>query len=215
MSNPSPSKGIIFTKPQPPEPSPSPSPSPSEQPSPSPSPNEAAGPSGPSPDPAAHLDDLIAERSSEAEVEAETVALGIDQAQRAGFVTVEQFHSTFCNSFALAHAITQLQSLAIVPGDPVTREATAAIYDSIADVPALHFLLRPGGKWAQRAMAIGTFAVPIGLGVSVELQARRAAPKGKPEPEAGNDNTVAANDNQGGENVVQFSAEGADMLRTP
>ena len=58
---------------------------------------------------------------------------------------------------------------------PSLPPAAAAVYDTIREMPSLHFLLRPGGKWMQRAFALGAFGVPVAIGCKIEAQAKRQA----------------------------------------
>ena len=59
-----------------------------------------------------------------------------------------------------------------------------AVYDTVIETPALHFLVAPGGKWFQRASVLLFFYAPIVGELRNERVQRgpsRPAPK-KPEP---------------------------------
>jgi hypothetical protein len=93
----------------------------------------------------------------------------------------EAFHALFCVGFNTASTITKLQSLAVNKDDDGCINCTRAIYDTIYDIPMLHFMLKPSGKWMERALAIGMFTVPMAMGVSQELAIRKA--QAKPQQE--------------------------------
>lgn len=76
-------------------------------------------------------------------------------------------------AFGAASMLTKLKALAWSKDDPAARGAFQALYDTCAEIPMLGFLLRPGGKWMGRAMAVGLFAVPLAQGVRAELAQRR------------------------------------------
>lgn len=46
-------------------------------------------------------------------------------------------------------------------GNIAAVNAFEVLYDCILDVPQLHWMLNPGGKWAQRGFALGMFFVPF------------------------------------------------------
>ncbi len=95
----------------------------------------------------------------------------------------EEFHSIFCVSFCTASHVTGLTSLAVDKSDGGAVACTRALYDTILEIPALHFLLSPNNKWFERAFAIGAFTIPMSAGVSAELKARKKSKK-KPTAEA-------------------------------
>lgn len=100
-------------------------------------------------------------------------------------ITKEQFVQSFTGAFRGAHKLTGLKSLDIPPQDEPGAQACAeAMYESILDIPMLHWILDPSGKWMGRAMAIGFFVVPMAGSVSRELAERRrpAARPGAPRP---------------------------------
>lgn len=136
------------------------------------------------PPPVEHLDAIAVE-----EPEGTAADMGEGSAAAPVVISRDDFHALFCGVFGMASAVTRLQSLAVNRDDPRARPCTEAIYDIAEEVPALRFLIEPGGVWMQRAVAIGAFAVPMGMGVAAELRARQAAgdkrrqtPKGNPPP---------------------------------
>lgn len=84
----------------------------------------------------------------------------------------DAFHRLFVGVFSVASVLTHLQSLKVSNDDGSARAASDALYETILDIPALHFLLEPQGKWAGRVMCIGMFAVPMAINVQAELAAR-------------------------------------------
>lgn len=111
-----------------------------------------------------HFDHLI-----EGAAQAEAAA----SAPPSSRISKDEFHKLFIGGFKAAHHITRLQSLN-VPDDGAAQAASAALYETIVDIPLLHFMLNPGGKWGQRIVAIGVFTVPIAIGVNAELADRRS-----------------------------------------
>jgi hypothetical protein len=101
----------------------------------------------------------------------------------AAMVGKEDFHKLFVFGFTAGHEFTKLQSLKIGAENEAARNCAHALYDTILDVPALHFMLQPQGKWFERIFAIGVFTVPLAASVRAELRARRA-PKGIPTTRA-------------------------------
>lgn len=93
-----------------------------------------------------------------------------------GLLSVEAFAGGLRHALTLAGHLTGLQALLTSPAAPTYPDAATAIYESIRAVPALHFLIRPGGLWLQRAAAVMVWVVPVGAGVRAELRARQAVP---------------------------------------
>lgn len=115
----------------------------------------------------------------------EAIATGDDPAGIAGegaapaeqFVTLDVFHATFCGMFNLVSGMSGLQSLHVEGDADTSRAASKAVYETACEVPALHFLVSPGGKWAERAFALFAFSAPMVMGVKAELAARRKPAK--------------------------------------
>lgn len=127
-----------------------------------------------------HFDDLIAaDTATEAAVQS--------GASHAPVLNAEDFHKVFCTAFNVGSAVTGLKSLEVAENDDKARACSLAVFETCQDIPALNFLLQPGGKWGVRIMAIAAFTLPMARGVSQELQARQsggesvaAGPKGNP-----------------------------------
>lgn len=93
-----------------------------------------------------------------------------------GLLSVEAFATGLKHALTLAGHLTGLQALLASPDAPTYPDAAAAIYATIREVPALHFLIRPGGLWLQRAAAVLVWVVPVAAGCRDELRARQAVP---------------------------------------
>lgn len=89
----------------------------------------------------------------------------------------ESFHGLFIGVFTVAEIATRLTSLHVEASDDKARAASDAIYETIYDIPALHFMLQPSGKWLGRIACIGMFVAPMSLNVSAELAARGGSKK--------------------------------------
>jgi hypothetical protein len=107
------------------------------------------------------------------------------------FLSPEAFQAGLEAAFSLGGHLAGLSTLLRAPADPTFPPASRALYDTIRDVPALHFLIKPGGVWIQRAATIGLFAVPVAIGVGQELRARRARPVNDPHRVAEPDDQAA------------------------
>ncbi len=122
-----------------------------------------------------HFDELIA---------SETKAEQAQQAQvaTAAMLGPNEFHAVFCVGFSTASHMTGLKSLEVNKDDAAAQNCTRALYETIQDIPLLHFLLQPQNKWFERAIAIGAFAVPMAAAVSAEIEERNAAPQEEQKP---------------------------------
>lgn len=132
----------------------------------------------PSIEPTDHFAHWITE--AEAEEQAASEQAQQEYYEQSNMIGREEFHALFCTAFCTGSYLTGLQSLMVDSSDGGAKACTSALYDTILDVPALHFLLMPQGKWLERVIAIGTFAVPMSLAVSAEMKAKRAAKGKKP-----------------------------------
>lgn len=114
-----------------------------------------------------HFDGLINDtRKTEQRIEVVT--------QQSNMIDKEGFHELFCGGFNVAHHMSGLKSLAVDKSDGKSIAASGALYDTIQDIPMLHFLLMPQGKWMERAVAIGMFTIPMAQNVAAELAQRHA-----------------------------------------
>ena len=93
----------------------------------------------------------------------------------------EGFQSLFVGSFEFAHHFTGYQSLKVAKADARAKNCADALYETILDVPQLHFLIKPQSKWYGRAAAIGMFTIPMAIAVRNEHFARRHAAAQAPQ----------------------------------
>ena len=105
-------------------------------------------------------------------------------------LTKDDFHSLFCGGFEAASLISGLQSLHVEENDGKARAASAALYDTIADIPALQWMLKPGGKVMQRALVMAVFFGGMARNVSAELQARSVKAPDDQGPNGGTNNGI-------------------------
>lgn len=115
-----------------------------------------------------HFDDLI---------QGEETAEHVEQVAQASstMMSKENFHTLFCGGFTAASHMTKLQSMAVDASDGGAIACTEALYDTILDIPALHFLLNPYNKWFERAIVIGSFTIPMAGAVGKEMKEKKAA----------------------------------------
>ncbi|WP_422020174.1 hypothetical protein [Pyruvatibacter mobilis] len=86
-----------------------------------------------------------------------------------------------------------LEALNIPETDQDAREASDALYDTIAEIPAMQWLLNPASKWMQRVIVIGSFAAPRIMAAMSEWEGRKADKPANPiqNVHAANDDDVA------------------------
>lgn len=97
-----------------------------------------------------------------------------------GMLGKDEFFKVFCMVFKVASIGANLKSMKVDPHDEAARAASDAVYETCAEIPALHFILQPQGRVMGRIVAIGMFVVPMAMNVQAEIAARQAARKGAP-----------------------------------
>jgi hypothetical protein len=107
----------------------------------------------------------------------------------------DAFYQVFRGMVALPNVLIglqgepPLQALQVDEANPSARAASDALYETIQDVPALHWLLAPESVWLKRALTIGAFVVPTAMAARAEYgerqAARRADRQGSEEPAQG------------------------------
>lgn len=107
-----------------------------------------------------HFDDLLKEE------------LGQGDETGIAVLSKDDFFRVFCGVFQAASLATGLKSMNVESSDDRACGASGAIYDTIQDVPSLRFLLSPQGKWFQRVLIVGAFAVPMAQAVGIEMGER-------------------------------------------
>lgn len=114
-----------------------------------------------------HLDELIAD-FEEVEVKQEI------EKRAASLMNKEEFKALFFGAGNVCHVWLKYDTLlTLAPDNPQAVEAIEALYDCIYDIPQLHWLLKPGNIWFQRAFSIGFFFVPFALGIRNDIKAKR------------------------------------------
>lgn len=148
---------------------------------------ETTDPEGPSPSGAAdteHLDAIEVEPEAGEDVagdaptaEASPAIAGIGSD---GLMTADAFYEGFCKVQKVSGLFLGLNTFIVAPATAEGREASDAIYETARETKALHWMLKPGGKWWIRFAAIGMYGLVLKNGIEAELAA--AAPDPDPEP---------------------------------
>jgi hypothetical protein len=116
-----------------------------------------------------HFDELIG-RAEEVEQEGEKAAIS------AKMLTQDQFRQSFIGLHGMASSFTGWQSLAL-PNSHV-NEATAnevadTLYETILDVPMLHFMIQPGNKWLGRTIVMAVYVQGMRQAITAEAAQKR------------------------------------------
>lgn len=122
---------------------------------------------------ATHFDDLIAQHE---EVQAQEAQSAIT----ATMLTQEEFRESFIGLHGVASAFSGLQSIAL-PNNRI-QQATAneiadTLYETILDIPMLHFILQPGNKWLGRGFMLIVYIQGMRGAVIEELRAKNQSQK--------------------------------------
>lgn len=91
-----------------------------------------------------------------------------------GFVFKETFEKAFRDTFKIAGNVSGFQTMLAAAEMPEAGPASSAIYDILAEWPAMHWIIQPAGLWTKRLAAIGYFAMPVAAGCAAELKEKRA-----------------------------------------
>lgn len=158
----------------------------SETPSQNPSPSLTMDPSSRTGEAgAAHLDDIDLTGLEPVELDADAEGEGMPEGVGPdGFVTFDVWFQGFSVAHQLAGQTLQLETLVKAPELPTAEPAARAIYDTACETPYLHFLVKPGSVWLQRALMIGAYVLPVAAGCREEMVARQAKPV-EPSPDTG------------------------------
>lgn len=116
---------------------------------------------------AEHIDELIA-GFEEVEVQKEI------EKRTASLMNKDEFKALFFGAGNVCHVWLNYDTLLTLNSDNLQAvEAIEALYDCIYDVPQLHWLLKPGNIWFQRAFTIGFFFVPFAMGIRKDIKAKK------------------------------------------
>lgn len=125
-----------------------------------------------------HIDALIDDfEADEKEVEIQSRINSGDLIDKAGFRTLFFGGAEICRNFK-----PDYQSLKMLDDSNLAAvNAINTLHECIMDVPQLHWLLNPGGKWAQRGFALAIFFVPFSIALIKDIkgQPKTASQAGK------------------------------------
>lgn len=117
-----------------------------------------------------HFDTLIDGAEQAERVEAH-------QAATSTMLQKDDFRILFVRGFGAVSMLTKREAFRL-PNEHVSadlaNECADAVYGTIRDIPALHFLLHPGNKWMERAFIVSMFS--LGMVRAVEAERGKAAP---------------------------------------
>lgn len=123
-----------------------------------------------------HFDHLIDE--------AETEHAQQRQAEvSATMITKDQFRQSFIGLHGMAASFSGVQSLALPNShvnEQTANEVADTIYETIMDVPMMHFILQPGNKWLGRAFVMAVYVQGMRGAIAAEMATRtpqKAQPK--------------------------------------
>lgn len=129
--------------------------------------------SSPQTDAPTHFDELIEGAESAERVEQQ-------QAIKSTMLREEDFRVLFVKGLSGLSMVTGIESLRL-PNTHVdvrgAEDCADAIYGTIVDIPALHFMLSPGNKWLERAFVVGMFSFGMVKAIEAEALAKVAAKK--------------------------------------
>lgn len=96
-------------------------------------------------------------------------------------LTREQFRDSFIGLHGIAATVSGKQCLAL-PNSRVDLKTAGDVadtfYETILDVPVLHFILKPGNKWLGRALVMGVYVQGMRAAMLEESAQGRAGPAG-------------------------------------
>lgn len=116
-----------------------------------------------------HFDDLIT--GSDIAGNEQPDGVSPNSPASSGKLRKQDFQKLFIGCFSGASLFTGLKSLKLPNGEVDERaalECSDAIYDTILDIPALHFILHPANKWLDRVSIITIFSTGMVRAVAME-----------------------------------------------
>lgn len=125
---------------------------------------------------------------------------------------------SFDEWYAFVHAMSnaaamrfQLKSLAWHRDRPDARAAFEALYETCSEIPALRFVISPGGKWGKRIACMAMFFLPLAMSLRAELEAKRrgAAPGAPTMDREGEDATASSEPTRDAAGRVVVAAKAA------
>ena len=85
------------------------------------------------------------------------------------------FHTAFVKAHKVAGGLTGLQTFRVAGESDEGRDACDAIYDTAYETRWLLWMIKPGLKWLERAVAVSLYGIALKNGVAAEIAAREAA----------------------------------------
>lgn len=110
-------------------------------------------------------------------------------------IPFDAFLEAFKAAHFMAGQLIRSKALTDAPNSPACEPAAKAIYETCQEVEYFRFLIQPEGKWMQRALAVGAFALPTAMGVAGELRQRREGARAKAAKDVSPPKQKPANDN--------------------
>ncbi len=149
---------------------------------------ENSDPIQPVTDVAAEAVEIVPVPSLEAEQEQATQE-SVQQETLAALLTADEFHERLCSIYVMAGRMPplvigkpELQALIQAGGDPLARPASDALYETLLELPWMHWLLeRKSSVWARLAI-VGAFGISVGSAVRAEIKVTWAEPEKREAP---------------------------------
>lgn len=142
---------------------------PKEEP-PTPSPEQAdletrSSTSSPDRNEVSHFDHLI-EETEQSEQEASKITFASTR------LSQDQFRQSFVGLHNAGSAFTGIKAVALPNGyinEATANEVADTLYETILDIPMLHFLLEPSNKWFGRAMVMTVYVAGMNNAIKSEI----------------------------------------------
>lgn len=88
----------------------------------------------------------------------------------------EQFRQSFIGLHGMAASFSGIKALALPNShinEGTAHEVADTLYETIQDVPILHFLIQPGNKWLGRALVMAVYVQGMRGAVAQEMAEKR------------------------------------------
>ena len=125
-----------------------------------------------------HFDHLIAEIDEQEAEQAQEQAEEEHKALTSKMLTRDEFRDSFVGLHGAAAAFTGIKALAL-PNSHINTatadEVSDTIYETILDIPMLHFMLYPGNKWLGRGFVMVMYVQGMRNAIGEEVAARNNA----------------------------------------
>lgn len=138
---------------------------------------------------ASHFDDLIAAT--------EDIPVEETPNPTSTKLTEEQFRQSFIGLHSMASSVSGISALALPNthiNERTAHEVADTLYESILDVPMLHFLLEPGNKWIGRALVMAIYVQGMHSALKHEKASKRRTHKEQRSTQGPPQNTHSSSD---------------------